>query len=901
MSDVEKRFIVLENSLVSLAGQISKLAKKLDLFMPAVSQSSPGCQLPSLGEATSGETAMTLDSSVSSKIKRLKNMLEKLFALVLSLTTRFNDSILAGIWKIATCNVRGLNNSAKQDDVIYWHKEMNNLISIIINKFDDVQVFTSGLNSGHLGFGVVIILDNFLARHVCKNNLSVSILGLYVDALSVYASFKKCFDLGLVDSLRGSLFVKMPMWTNSHGVTKALDYILVSLCLVNAVIDGSVADVENYFNTDYKAVFAFMDLGGLLNIYLSSIHKQANKNCWKFDDATAANAVMFLDKFKLARKFSDLDAIWDIVCKVIIFSANGAFKKKWFKSYDEMFTKEFSKLHNLKILVSKIVKASCEANSNRISSAYGLFNILHGDNFFVLKSITTQSPIFGSVVEDALEKNYELWLVLQDICKAYDSVSWTSRIEDQGSLTLFLAASAFVDDTIWVSSSQAATQYILDTVSEFFRVNNISINNEKTVAISINQRVSNTSLSISDLLISIARRKESYWYLGIYLLSEGLSKPSLAKVHMDIRNLGSCKMKCGAAAYFSDLDLNIGAKVGELVFLTMVELQAIVLALECVLSNSSVVVYSDSQVALDACVAKSALVGKQFDVSWHKVKRHLDFIGNKCADKLTSLAVNSSLALPVLVKKRFIKTGEVAVSGNICYFAHEIFRSVNRACWEIGSGFNVIDNSLLVNLWLMLFLCTFDDVLYIIVGKGFVFRDWVQKASSILGDAKIMERFIVDFVRELGAAHCMNIWLVRAKYKALMKKGSLIPLDGSMYSVTHVIIGFSIAVLKKSAKKSGHIMNAKSVLSKKKNLAQITNLAKTENISINTNLKKSAECSDQIVIVKKIPIGILAEPVHTALYEFGQIKSINMQLIGLWQKTVVEFEQLNHANLVVAK
>ncbi|KAG9294985.1 hypothetical protein G9A89_017779 [Geosiphon pyriformis] len=84
--------------------------------------------------------------------------------------------------------------------------------------------------------------------------------------------------------------------------------------------------------------------------------------------------------------------------------------------------------------------------SNRISFACNRFSVLCGDNFSVLKSTSTQSPVFAvrSVVENALEKNRELWLVLQDM------------------------------------------QYALNIASEFFYINDISINNEKTVAIPIN-------------------------------------------------------------------------------------------------------------------------------------------------------------------------------------------------------------------------------------------------------------------------------------------------------------------------------------------------------------------------------------------------------------------------------
>ncbi|KAG9284898.1 hypothetical protein G9A89_006276 [Geosiphon pyriformis] len=652
--------------------------------------------------------------------------------------------------------------------------------------------------------------------------------------------------------------------------------------------------------------------------------------------------------------------------------------------------------------------------SNRIFSACSLFNILCGDNFSVLKGTITQFPIFaiGLVVKNTLEKDHELWFVLQDMHKAYNSVGWhhlhnslvwikmcrhfirffgsihndhinwvmtdfglidgywvkrqeslcgyqintkfvakTGRIENQGSLTSFLAASTFVDDIIWVGSSQAATQYILDTrlskpslakmhidvkffvnlvlkkaisnkqffylvlavlqpiisyrtqfsfvsrnalhysflyslrffeqlqteykvasVLCFSNTNSILgylfnhksldlqvlswssihslhclirlyvslVNNflAKVIKIFLDYDMSlgNLSTPISAVLgaslfydISLSLRKFGrldlrgsvpHWFTLIWswnmdVCSSGaVSRLShcffsanmrVVNVYTDrlLRDLGSCEIKCGAAAYFSDLDMSIGAKVGGLVSLTMAKLQAIALALECVLLNSSVVVYSNSQAALDTCVAESALMSLDFYnccwIEWHGiVKEHLGVVGNKYADKLAGLATSSSLALPVLVRERFIMATGEAVSGNVCHFACKIFRSINWACWEVGSGFNVVDDSLLgdhpdfhmaasftsksiaglhsyflkafhyhllvaVRKRLyskvypsvsylhcgeveMLSLCISDDVLYTTMGKDFVFRDWVQKALSILGDIKVAERFIVDFV-----------------------------------------------------------------------------------------------------------------------------------------------------------
>ncbi|KAG9305292.1 hypothetical protein G9A89_007787 [Geosiphon pyriformis] len=249
---------------------------------------------------------------------------------------------------IVTCNVRDMSNCAKQADIVCWHKDINNMVSIvtktklkgkicpwITDKFDGVHVFTSELDSGHIRSGVAIILDSSLVKHVCKvsevpgrlllvrllfkNKLFVSILGLYAGAsLAVCfsqagevnsliaktvnesffvvfggdfnengshkcASFKKCFDLGLINFLGGSSFIKSPTWYNSRGITKMIDYVLISSNLVGVVVDHSVDGIDNYFDTNHKAVSVFVELGGLLNVKLNLLRKQANRDCWKYD------------------------------------------------------------------------------------------------------------------------------------------------------------------------------------------------------------------------------------------------------------------------------------------------------------------------------------------------------------------------------------------------------------------------------------------------------------------------------------------------------------------------------------------------------------------------------------------------------------------------------------------
>ncbi|KAG9299131.1 hypothetical protein G9A89_020444 [Geosiphon pyriformis] len=749
--EVNNRFATLEHSLVSLMEQVGKLAKRLDALRPMVSQPSPGCQplVTPLSQDQRADVVMSESSGASissgnvagvvsfdmSSVSKLENSMKCLMEMVLGL--------LAKVDSISVCS--GMNNPAKQKDIIRWHKEINNMVSIITetklrskvhswiaDKFDDVRVFTSGLNSGHLGMGVAVVLDISLARHVYKvsevpgwllsikllfkDKLSVLILGLYAGASSAavnessftvlggnfneddsckYASFRKCLDLGLANSLVGSLAVKMPTWANSKGVKKTIDYVLVSSNLVNAIVHRGVSNAGEYFEMDYQAVS--VSLGGLLDMQLNSFRKQN-----KFKSATAANAIIFSDDFIASQWFSDLDAItFDIEAGSLdddnasvvrslflsgspldtVRSALSKTKKRrvvpnvpdiWHRQYqplDYIFDEAFSgviqpiEFLNLLGMVSDLPIGKAAGlsgisnklwmhsdrsvlnmllvllNSSLIETAHKIFSkilsdrillacsahdIFHGDNFSVLKGTTIQTPIFaiGSVVEDALEKNRELWLVydsvgwkhlkrclvkikicgkfihffgnihrnwtnqvmtdfsLTDDYRVHDGldqgeesvceyrlnshfVSRSGRAESQAGFSTFFAVGAYVDDTIWIDSSQAAIQHILNVVSEFFRINDISINNDKTVAIPINARISNPSLFISGSPIFITKKGESYRYLGIFLSTDGFSKPSLAKVHSDV-------------CFFSNLVLKKAVSDKQFLYLVLAVLHPIV-------------------------------------------------------------------------------------------------------------------------------------------------------------------------------------------------------------------------------------------------------------------------------------------------------------------------------------
>ncbi|KAG9302815.1 hypothetical protein G9A89_009592 [Geosiphon pyriformis] len=76
-----------------------------------------------------------------------------------------------------------------------------------------------------------------------------------------------------------------------------------------------------------------------------------------------------------------------------------------------------------------------------------------------------------------------------------------------------------------------------------------------------------------------------------------------------------------------------------------------------------------------------------------------------------------------------------------------------------------------------------------------------------------------------------------------------------------------------------------------------TSLAREKGIDINSDLKKQGMRSDRTVVIKKILMDMPKNIIVTTVSEFGEIKSIKIQLIGMWQKTVVKFAELDQANL----
>ncbi|KAG9306523.1 hypothetical protein G9A89_004720 [Geosiphon pyriformis] len=412
LMEANDRFAALECSFASLAEQMGKLAKRLDALGPIVSQHSSGCQ-PLVTPSSQNQGADIVMSEGSSAATSGEIVAGAVFFDVF-LVFKLEDSM-----KCLMETVLGL--SAKVDSFgAVWFGILLLATSEIVNKYDGVWVFISGLESGYLGASVAVVMNSSLAKHVCKvsevpgwllsikllfkNKLLVFILGLYAGASSAVrfsqagevnsliakavnesffvvlggnfnedgsrkcASFKKCLDLGLVNALGGSSHEKLPTWFNSWGIAKTIDFMFISSNLVNAVVG-------------HNAVSVLVGLGGLLNVQLNSVHKQANRDHWKYDckgvdnvkwakfkEDTAANAAMFYDNFLAARIHLDLNSI-----------------------------KDSSKFHKLELLVFKLVKPSHMDSAEEFASLLNRWEGLNSVNASAVKSLFLSGSHFNAI------------------------------------------------------------------------------------------------------------------------------------------------------------------------------------------------------------------------------------------------------------------------------------------------------------------------------------------------------------------------------------------------------------------------------------------------------------------------------------------------------------------------
>ncbi|KAG9301757.1 hypothetical protein G9A89_003304 [Geosiphon pyriformis] len=200
----------------------------------------------------------------------------------------------------------------------------------------------TGASSG-TRFGQVSKMNSVIAKAV--NSSCFVILGgnFNENRFGRSTSFKFCLGLDLVNLFAGHSLVSTSTWSNSRGVKKTIDFIFVSESLASAVTGHRVGSVSDFFDTDHCVVSVSVGLGGLLDGWLNSLHKQANKDCWKFlikavdrtkwsrfRDCASAKLLAVSGEFLDTLARANVDGIWVLLEKVLVDSVNEIFLRHWF-------------------------------------------------------------------------------------------------------------------------------------------------------------------------------------------------------------------------------------------------------------------------------------------------------------------------------------------------------------------------------------------------------------------------------------------------------------------------------------------------------------------------------------------------------------------------------------------
>ncbi|KAG9290065.1 hypothetical protein G9A89_010371 [Geosiphon pyriformis] len=730
--DIEKKFAVLESSLTNLMGQISELAKRLDLLVP-VNQVGNIMMEEGLSVVTSSKAVVLLKLFFSPDMVKFENMLEGLSTSVLSLLVCLDGLVLAGS-KIATCNVRDMNNPTKQEDIVYWY---------IINKFDGIRIFLSGVDKRFFGAGMTIIMNNSLAHHVSKideisgrvilvhlffkGKLSVMVLGLYADTSSGIR-FGQAVEVNffVTRALNSSTFVVLDSDFNENNSKKSasfrfcLDlglansfgtYSLVRAPILSLAVAGQiVASVSDYFDTDHKTVIVSVGLGELLNVHLNvaklvkslqsgdAFRTGSLLNVWLIADELMNNELV-LDSGEVKSKVDVIIERWTRK-----WSASTPLSTPWACQY-----------------------APLQYVNNDVFS--GVMDVIGFDELFQMvkhlpdgkaagfSSIPNElwkhydeSPIFtvGSVVKNALKKGRKVWLVLQNMCKAYDSVGWHHL---EISLQCIKMCSRFIKffdrihenrlNCVITDFGLSDGYQVLDGLDQVSSVLRSSLYYDQIVLLK------KFGMAFCNRLLDKYGRVLDW---QTFCLLKVWSNSISVFTNGSLRGLGSNEVAGGAAKFFSEVRLGIEVKVVGLLSSTMAELQTVALVLKCVPFSCSVEVCLNIQATLNACVSElkmgvsdfrncywiekrhiaNLVSQKNISVVWSKVKGHSGVVSNDYADVLADIFAHSFLLLLTNVCEHFIMANGMLISGNICYFVYNIFRSVNYTHWEIGSGSKIL-------------------------------------------------------------------------------------------------------------------------------------------------------------------------------------------------------------------
>ncbi|KAG9304133.1 hypothetical protein G9A89_019695 [Geosiphon pyriformis] len=93
----------------------------------------------------------------------------------------------------------------------------------------------------------------------------------------------------------------------------------------------------------------------------------------------------------------------------------------------------------------------------------------------------------------------------------------------------------------------------------------------------------------------------------------------------------------------------------------------------------------------------------------------------------------------------------------------------------------------------------------------------------------------------------------------------------------------------------------KSFFTSELSLKKAREMVINEKIFVNNDIRKVNSSLDQEVIVKEILVDLFRSAIEAVFSKFSRIVSIKLQLIGFWQKALVEYKSSEMANLIIAQ
>ncbi|GBB96288.1 hypothetical protein RclHR1_02720003 [Rhizophagus clarus] len=275
--------------------------------------------------------------------------------------------------------------------------------------------------------------------------------------------------------------------------------------------------------------------------------------------------------------------------KGMIFPINKMTRSHW--SNDINLTRLITLIETArKIFIKVLVK--------RLAKILSLNNVLQGSNYAALLNESTLEPlkIVQSIIEDANKENKEVWILLMDISKAFDSVIivngeftkeyevedgvdqkevWSpllwrifydalltrlAKIKNETGYTMETTkhidinkniskkleitynASAFMDDTTLIGGNKQKLIKMIEICHEFFEINDIKANIKKYELIRINssEDKENNELIINNEKIEKINNPEGNRFLGIYFRHDNRRKVYKDRIRLTIND--TCRL-----------------------------------------------------------------------------------------------------------------------------------------------------------------------------------------------------------------------------------------------------------------------------------------------------------------------------------------------------------------------